>query len=46
MLFGLRGLQPQIRGNLDVMYHLGYYYVMCCECADSDGYKHQHKNTQ
>jgi hypothetical protein len=24
---------------LDVMYHSGYFYIMCCECGDSDGYR-------
>jgi len=31
--------------GLDVMYHYGIFYVMCCECGESDGYKHQHRNT-
>ncbi len=25
--------------GLDVMNHSGYFYIMCCECGDSDGYK-------
>jgi len=25
---------------LDVVYHLGYFYVMCCECGDIDDYRH------
>jgi hypothetical protein len=34
MLFGLEGPQPLIRGSLDVVYHLKYFYVMCCMCDD------------
>jgi len=30
--------------GLDVVYHSRYFYVMCCECGDNDGYRHQHKN--
>ncbi len=30
----------------DVVYHLGYFYVMCFECGDIDGYRYQHKITQ
>jgi hypothetical protein len=45
MVFGLGGPQPSIGGGLDVVYHSGYFYVMCCECGDNDSYKHQHRNT-
>jgi len=31
---------------LDGVYHSGYFYVMCCECGDSDGYRHQHRSAQ
>jgi hypothetical protein len=30
--------------GLDVVYHLGYFYVMYCECGDNDGYRCQHRN--
>jgi hypothetical protein len=42
MLYGLGGPQAQIGGDLDVVYHLGYFYVMC---GDNNGYKHRHRNT-
>ncbi len=33
--------------GLDVpVYHSRYFYVMCCECGDNDGYRHRHKNAQ
>jgi len=32
--------------GLDVVYHLGYFYVMCCECGDINGYRCQHRNAQ
>jgi hypothetical protein len=32
--------------GLDVVYHSRYFYVMCCECGDSDCYRCQHKNAQ
>ncbi len=38
-LFGLGGTQPQIGGGSDVVYHSRYFYVMCCECGDNDGYR-------
>ncbi len=25
--------------SLDVMYHSRYFYVMCYECGDNDGYR-------
>jgi hypothetical protein len=39
-------LQMSQSFGLDVVYHSRYFYVMCCECSDNDGYRHQHKNTQ
>jgi hypothetical protein len=27
-------------GGLNAMYHSRYIYVMCCECVDSDVYRH------
>ncbi len=24
---------------LDVVYHSGYFSIMCCECGDNDGYR-------
>jgi hypothetical protein len=32
--------------GLDVVYHLGYFYVMCCECGDNDGCRCQHRSTR
>jgi hypothetical protein len=32
--------------GLNVMYYSKYIYVMCCECRDNDGYKHQHRSAQ
>jgi len=32
--------------GLDMVYHSKYFYVMCCECDDNDGYKRRHKNAQ
>ncbi len=32
--------------GLDVVCHLGYFYVMCCECGDNDGYRCRHRNAQ
>jgi hypothetical protein len=29
-----------------VVYHSGYFYVMCCECGDINGYTYRHKITQ
>jgi hypothetical protein len=29
---------------LDVVYHLGYFYAMCCECGDNNGYMRQHRS--
>jgi hypothetical protein len=25
--------------GLDVVNHSRYFYIMCCECGDSDGYR-------
>jgi hypothetical protein len=30
--------KPKLCSNLDVVYHLRYFYVICYECGDSDGY--------
>jgi hypothetical protein len=32
--------------GLDVMYHLKYFYVMCCMCDDNNSCKHQLRSTQ
>jgi hypothetical protein len=26
--------------GLNVVYHSKYFYVMCCECGDNNGYRH------
>ncbi len=32
--------------GLDVVYHLGYLYVMCCMCDDNNSYRHRHRTQQ
>ncbi len=32
--------------GLNVAYHAKYFYIMCCECDDNDGYRHRHKSTR
>jgi len=32
--------------SLDVVYHLGYFYVICYECSNIDGYRRRHRNAQ
>jgi hypothetical protein len=39
-------LQGSQSFGLDVVYHSKYFYVMCCECNNNDGYKHRHGNAQ
>jgi hypothetical protein len=39
-------LQKNQSFGLDVVYHSGYFYVICCECGDNDGYMHQHMNAR
>jgi hypothetical protein len=39
-------LQVSQSFGLDVAYHLRYFYVTCCECGDSDGYRHQHRSAR
>jgi hypothetical protein len=39
-------LQVNQSFGLDVVYHLGYFYVMCCECGDSERYRHRHRNAR
>jgi hypothetical protein len=34
-----------IGGGLDMVYHLGYFYVMCCMCGDNDHCRHWHMST-
>ncbi len=31
---------PKEGGSLDVVYHLGYFYVMCCMCDNNNSYRH------
>jgi hypothetical protein len=33
------GVAGEFVFGLGVAYHLRYFYVMCCECGDSDGYR-------
>jgi hypothetical protein len=35
-----------LRGDLGVVYQLGYFYVMCYECGDIDGYRCRHRNAR
>jgi hypothetical protein len=44
LVFYVLGLDFYVVGSeqsfgLNVMYHFGFFYVMCCECGDSDGYR-------
>jgi hypothetical protein len=47
--FQVLGFTPtlgQSRVATDVVYHSRYFYVMCCECGDNNGYRRWHKNAQ
>jgi len=33
-------LQMNHSCGLDVVYHLGYFYVMSCDRGDNNGYRH------
>jgi hypothetical protein len=32
--------------GLNVVYHSGYLYIMCCKCGDNDGYRCRHKSAR
>jgi hypothetical protein len=32
--------------TMGVVYHSWYFYVMCCECGDNDGYRRRHRSVR
>jgi hypothetical protein len=39
-------LQVNQSFGLNVVYHLRYFYVMCCKCGDNNGYRCRHRSAQ